>query len=46
MRPSTGSPTRLTRHVGFVKRVVPTHDDPFDFCRRALPGRGRVPLDR
>ncbi|MFB7504460.1 nickel-dependent hydrogenase large subunit [Streptomyces broussonetiae] len=30
--------TRLTRYVEFMKRVVPLHDDLFDFFYEALPG--------
>jgi hydrogenase large subunit len=30
--------TRLMRYVDFVKRVVPLHDDLFDFMYEALPG--------
>jgi hydrogenase large subunit len=30
--------TRLMRYVDFVKRVVPLHDDLFDFMYQALPG--------
>lgn len=30
--------TRLTRYVEFMKRVVPLHDDLFDFFYGALPG--------
>ncbi|MBV9846794.1 MAG: nickel-dependent hydrogenase large subunit [Kutzneria sp.] len=34
--------TRLTRYVEFMKRVVPMHDDLFDFFYQALPGYERV----
>ncbi len=30
--------TRLMRYVEFMKRVVPLHDDLFDFFYEALPG--------
>jgi hydrogenase large subunit len=30
--------TRLMRYVDFVKRIVPLHDDLFDFFYQALPG--------
>jgi hydrogenase large subunit len=30
--------TRLTRYVEFMKKVVPMHDDLFDFFYEALPG--------
>ena len=30
--------TRLMRYVEFMKRVVPMHDDLFDFFYEALPG--------
>jgi hydrogenase large subunit len=34
--------TRLARYVDFVKRMVPLHDDLFDFFYQALPGYERV----
>ncbi|HZS57662.1 MAG TPA: nickel-dependent hydrogenase large subunit [Gemmatimonadaceae bacterium] len=34
--------TRLMRYIEFVKRVVPMHDDLFDFFYEALPGYERV----
>jgi hydrogenase large subunit len=34
--------TRLTRYVEFMKRVVPMHDDLFDFFYEALPGYEQV----
>jgi hydrogenase large subunit len=34
--------TRLTRYVEFMKRVVPMHDDLFDFFYDALPGYEQV----
>jgi len=34
--------TRLMRYVEFMKRVVPLHDDLFDFFYAALPGYERV----
>ncbi|HEX3288734.1 MAG TPA: nickel-dependent hydrogenase large subunit [Mycobacterium sp.] len=34
--------TRLTRYVEFMKRVVPMHDDLFDFFYEALPGYEKV----
>lgn len=34
--------TRLTRYVEFMKRVVPLHDDLFDFFYEALPGYEEV----
>ena len=34
--------TRLLRYVDFVKRMVPLHDDLFDFFYEALPGYGEV----
>ncbi|MFE9884964.1 nickel-dependent hydrogenase large subunit [Streptomyces scopuliridis] len=34
--------TRLTRYVEFMKRVVPLHDDLFDFFYQALPGYEEV----
>jgi hydrogenase large subunit len=34
--------TRLMRYVDFVKRVVPLHDDLFDFMYEALPGYEKV----
>jgi len=34
--------TRLMKYVDFVKRVVPLHDDLFDFMYEALPGYERV----
>jgi hydrogenase large subunit len=33
---------RLMKYVEFMKRVVPLHDDLFDFFYRALPGYERV----
>ncbi|MEU6744251.1 nickel-dependent hydrogenase large subunit [Streptosporangium sandarakinum] len=33
---------RLTRYVEFLKRVVPMHDDLFDFFYQALPGYEEV----
>jgi hydrogenase large subunit len=33
---------RLTRYIDFVKRMVPLHDDLFDFFYQALPGYERV----
>ncbi|MFB6425948.1 nickel-dependent hydrogenase large subunit [Streptomyces microflavus] len=34
--------TRLTRYVEFMKRVVPLHDDLFDFFYETLPGYEEV----
>ncbi|MEV0384029.1 nickel-dependent hydrogenase large subunit [Nonomuraea sp. NPDC050643] len=34
--------TRLMRYVEFMKKVVPMHDDLFDFFYEALPGYERV----
>jgi len=34
--------TRLTRYVEFMKKVVPLHDDLFDFFYQALPGYEKV----
>jgi hydrogenase large subunit len=34
--------TRLMRYVEFMKRVVPMHDDLFDFFYQALPGYEKV----
>jgi hydrogenase large subunit len=34
--------TRLMRYVEFLKRVVPMHDDLFDFFYQALPGYEKV----
>ncbi|GAA2495051.1 nickel-dependent hydrogenase large subunit [Streptomyces sp. NPDC059506] len=34
--------SRLTRYVEFMKRVVPLHDDLFDFFYEALPGYEEV----
>ena len=34
--------TRLMRYVDFLKRVVPLHDDLFDFFYQALPGYHEV----
>ncbi len=34
--------TRLMRYVEFMKRVVPLHDDLFDFFYQALPGYEKV----
>src|ERR1700746_1396391 len=33
---------RLTRYIEFMKRVVPLHDDLFDFFYEALPGYEKV----
>jgi len=33
---------RLTRYIDFIKRMVPLHDDLFDFFYQALPGYERV----
>ena len=38
--------TRLMRYVEFMKRVVPLHDDLFDFFYQALPGYEKVGLRR
>ncbi len=38
--------TRLMRYVEFMKRVVPMHDDLFDFFYDALPGYEKVGLRR
>ncbi|MEJ7753718.1 MAG: nickel-dependent hydrogenase large subunit [Candidatus Limnocylindrales bacterium] len=38
--------TRLMRFVEFMKRVVPMHDDLFDFFYEALPGYEQVGLRR
>jgi hydrogenase large subunit len=38
--------TRLMRYVEFMKRVVPMHDDLFDFFYEALPGYEQVGLRR
>jgi hydrogenase large subunit len=38
--------TRLMRYVEFMKRVVPLHDDLFDFMYEALPGYEQVGLRR
>jgi len=38
--------TRLMRYVEFMKRVVPMHDDLFDFFYEALPGYEEVGLRR
>ena len=38
--------TRLMRYVEFMKRVVPLHDDLFDFFYQALPGYENVGLRR
>src|SRR5450631_3716222 len=38
--------TRLTRYVEFMKKVVPMHDDLFDFFYEALPGYEQVGLRR
>src|ERR1700720_3290131 len=38
--------TRLMRYVEFMKRVVPMHDDLFDFFYEALPGYEKVGLRR
>src|ERR1700752_229510 len=38
--------TRLMRYVEFMKKVVPMHDDLFDFCYEALPGYEKVGLRR
>jgi len=34
--------TRLTKYVEFMKKVVPLHDDLFDFFYQALPGYEKV----
>jgi hydrogenase large subunit len=34
----TGYLTRLMKYIDFMKRVVPMHDDLFDFMYEALPG--------
>ena len=34
--------TRLMRYVEFMKKVVPLHDDLFDFFYEALPGYEEV----
>src|SRR5688500_7422395 len=38
--------TRLMRYVEFMKKVVPMHDDLFDFFYEALPGYEEVGLRR
>jgi hydrogenase large subunit len=38
--------TRLMRYVEFMKKVVPMHDDLFDFFYTALPGYEQVGLRR
>jgi len=38
--------TRLMRYVEFMKKVVPMHDDLFDFFYDALPGYDKVGLRR
>jgi len=38
--------SRLMRYVEFMKRVVPMHDDLFDFFYEALPGYDQVGLRR
>lgn len=38
--------TRLMRYVEFMKKVVPMHDDLFDFFYEALPGYQNVGLRR
>ena len=38
--------TRLMRYVEFMKKVVPMHDDLFDFFYQALPGYEQVGLRR
>lgn len=38
--------TRLMRYVEFMKKVVPMHDDLFDFFYQALPGYEKVGLRR
>ncbi len=38
--------TRLSRYAEFMKRVVPMHDDVFDFWYEALPGYENVGLRR
>src|SRR5262245_28603412 len=38
--------TRLMRYVEFLKRIVPLHDDLFDFFYEALPGYEKVGLRR
>jgi hydrogenase large subunit len=37
---------RLMRYVEFLKRIVPLHDDLFDFFYQALPGYEKVGLRR
>src|ERR1700740_3611268 len=38
--------TRLMRYVEFMKKVVPMHDDLFDFFYEAMPGYEKVGLRR
>jgi len=38
--------TRLMRYIEFMKKVVPMHDDLFDFFYAALPGYEKVGLRR
>jgi hydrogenase large subunit len=38
--------TRLMRYVEFMKKVVPMHDDLFDFFYEAIPGYEKVGLRR
>jgi hydrogenase large subunit len=38
--------TRLMRYVEFLKRIVPLHDDLFDFFYEAMPGYEKVGLRR
>ena len=38
--------TRLMRYVEFMKKVIPMHDDLFDFFYEALPGYDQVGLRR
>ena len=38
--------TRLMRYIEFIKKVVPMHDDLFDFFYEALPGYEQVGLRR
>src|SRR3954471_2576947 len=39
---STDFLVRLTKYVEFMKRVIPLHDDLFDFFYQALPGYEKV----
>ena len=34
--------TRLMKYIDFMKRMVPLHDDLFDFMYQALPGYEKV----